>query len=237
MESRWTCWYVRYALSQSPKFVQAFSAFAHIDFIFLVSILVAREKVGYCIRDLLHERYSSSSKSKVARRRVQRNEDKRDGASSPMSSSSIMEEGMQFGFVRTESSRPSDLNAMIAAMVTPPTTCTNKSNEVPRIINEPFLTNEAPFHWTNLLPSMEYNKIVDTGVPSASSASASTNLERTLDLTNKLYPCKVVSLEKAFTMYEPKLQLHSNGAFWDVEDEREELVDLPEDLSSIFDVY
>ena len=151
-----------------------------------------------------------------------------------MSSPTEMEEGMQFGFEPTDSSRPCDFNAMVAAMVTPPTTCTNRSNEVPRIINEPFLTNDAPFHWTNLLPSMECNKIVDTCVPSTPRSSI---LDSRVDLKNKLYSRKVVSLEKAFTMYEPKMQRHCGGAFWDVEDEREELVDLPEDLSSIFDVY
>lgn len=39
-----------------------------------VSETVAREKVGYVFRDLLHDRYESSSKSKVAKRRREKDE-------------------------------------------------------------------------------------------------------------------------------------------------------------------
>ena len=40
----------------------------------------AREKVGYVLRDLLHDKYRSSSKAKVAKRRVQRQEKKQASA-------------------------------------------------------------------------------------------------------------------------------------------------------------
>jgi hypothetical protein len=50
----------------------------------------AREKVGYVLRDLLHDKYRSSSKAKVARRRVERL-GRRQSGSSPAERSSINE--------------------------------------------------------------------------------------------------------------------------------------------------
>jgi hypothetical protein len=41
-----------------------------------VDTLTAREKVGYVLRDLLSDKYKSSSKAKVAKRRIQREESK-----------------------------------------------------------------------------------------------------------------------------------------------------------------
>ena len=56
-----------------------------------------------------------------------------------------------------------------------------------------------------------------------------------LDMKDNFYPYKVLSLEEAVTMY-PKFQRQCSEVFWDIEDEKDKLVDLPEDLSSVFDL-
>ena len=48
----------------------------------------AREKVGYVLRDLLHDKYRSSSKAKVAKRRVQRQERKQAAATAAAAAAS-----------------------------------------------------------------------------------------------------------------------------------------------------
>jgi len=54
---------------------------------------LAKDKVGHVLRDLLHEKYKSSSKSKVERRRMMRKNEQNSCASSEIDSRASLTEG------------------------------------------------------------------------------------------------------------------------------------------------
>ena len=100
--------------------------------------------------------------------------------------------------------------------------------------NETIVKKNTLLQSPDLSPSLEqWSKNMEV----CSSATPSTPTSHMkLDMKDNFYPYKVLSLEEAVTMY-PKFQRQCSEVFWDIEDEKDKLVDLPEDLSSVFDLY
>ena len=203
----------------------------------------AREKVGYVLRDLLSDRYKSSSKSKNAKRREQRRlKSKRsDKASSPLpDTKKIKKGGMKC--VSDDTDRSSRGNE----------SCPSSSSSSSYISEDegndgsekddlpsPF-SNESFFRAINSIDAK--NKIHVLGENTTTTTSCyweqlqPTPMMMTGFLTCGQQSVHAQSMNSLLTiMKEDDGDDGCSFSIFDDHDERNHIVDLPEDLSTIFD--
>ena len=235
-------------VSQSPYNLtkRARKSWSHLASTVLTSIPhhTAREKVGYVLRDLLSDRYKSSSKAKNAKRREQRrrrNNKRSDKASSPLpDTKKIKKGGMKCGSDDTDLSNSGNES------------CPSSSSSSSYISEDegndgsekddlpsPF-SNESFFRAINSIDAK--NKIHVLGENTTTTTSCyweqlqPTPMMMTGFLTCGQQSVHAQSMNSLLTiMKEDDGDDGCSFSIFDDHDERNHIVDLPEDLSTIFD--